>query len=205
MSRVIEDRVSRVIEDWRAVTMSHVQGPSGHHAVVVEGRPVKQVAHDYQVARCWIYILLARYRTEGDAAFEPRSRRPNNSPHATAVTSIVEPRKHLLDQGLDAGAETIAWHLRHHHDTRISRATIHRILTREGHVAPTPSKRSRSSYTRFDCATSASDDAHAGTHVLLLVEDLDIRVIHAATGQILRELTLDPTRDYQPQHQQPRK
>jgi hypothetical protein len=39
---------------------------------------------------------------------------------------------------------------------------------------------------------------HAGTHVLLLVQDLDVRVIDAATGELLRELTLDPTRDYQP-------
>jgi Integrase core domain len=39
---------------------------------------------------------------------------------------------------------------------------------------------------------------HTGTHVLLLVQDLDIRVIDAATGELLRELTLDPTRDYQP-------
>jgi hypothetical protein len=27
---------------------------------------------------------------------------------------------------------------------------------------------------------------------------LDIRVINAATGELLRQLTLDPTRDYQP-------
>ncbi len=41
---------------------------------------------------------------------------------------------------------------------------------------------------------------HARTHVILLVHDLDIRVIHAATGELLRELTLDPTKDYQPQN-----
>jgi hypothetical protein len=39
---------------------------------------------------------------------------------------------------------------------------------------------------------------HAGTHVLLLVRDLDIRIIDAATGELLRELTLDPDRNYQP-------
>ena len=38
---------------------------------------------------------------------------------------------------------------------------------------------------------------HARTHVLLLIQDLHIRVINAATGE-LRELTLNPTRDYQP-------
>jgi Integrase core domain len=39
---------------------------------------------------------------------------------------------------------------------------------------------------------------HARTPVLLLVQDLHIRIVHAATGELLRELTLDPTRNYQP-------
>lgn len=38
---------------------------------------------------------------------------------------------------------------------------------------------------------------HAGTHVLLLVQDLEVRVINAATGELLRELTINPARDYQ--------
>jgi Integrase core domain len=37
----------------------------------------------------------------------------------------------------------------------------------------------------------------AGTRVLVLVDDLRVRVI-TEDGEILRELTLDPTRDYQP-------
>jgi hypothetical protein len=32
----------------------------------------------------------------------------------------------------------------------------------------------------------------------VLVQDLDIRIINAATGELIRQLTLDPTRDYQP-------
>ena len=32
----------------------------------------------------------------------------------------------------------------------------------------------------------------------MLIADLDIRVIDAATGELLRHLTLDPTIDYQP-------
>ncbi len=39
---------------------------------------------------------------------------------------------------------------------------------------------------------------HAGTRVLVLVQDLHIRIINATTGELLRELTLDPTRNYQP-------
>jgi hypothetical protein len=40
--------------------------------------------------------------------------------------------------------------------------------------------------------------AHTGTHVLLLVQDLNVRVIDAATGELLRELVVDQSRDYQP-------
>jgi hypothetical protein len=39
---------------------------------------------------------------------------------------------------------------------------------------------------------------YAGTRVVMLVQDRDITIINAATGELLRELTLDPTRDYQP-------
>jgi hypothetical protein len=34
--------------------------------------------------------------------------------------------------------------------------------------------------------------------VILLVQNLQIRVVNAATGELLRELILDPSRDYQP-------
>jgi hypothetical protein len=39
---------------------------------------------------------------------------------------------------------------------------------------------------------------YTGTRVLVLIQDLRIRIINAATGELLRELTLDPTKDYQP-------
>ena len=37
-------------------------------AVTVEKRPVSEVAKSYEVARSWIYALLARYEAEGEAA-----------------------------------------------------------------------------------------------------------------------------------------
>jgi hypothetical protein len=39
---------------------------------------------------------------------------------------------------------------------------------------------------------------HARTHVLLLIHDLHTRIVDAATGELLRELDPDLTRDYQP-------
>jgi hypothetical protein len=39
---------------------------------------------------------------------------------------------------------------------------------------------------------------YTGTRVLILIQDLQIRIINAATGELLRELTLNPAEDYQP-------
>jgi hypothetical protein len=38
----------------------------------------------------------------------------------------------------------------------------------------------------------------AGTRITLPIADLDIRIINRATGTLIRALTLDPDRDYQP-------
>jgi transposase InsO family protein len=43
----------------------------------------------------------------------------------------------------------------------------------------------------------------AGTAVTLLVEDLHIRVINRHTGELIRELMLDPSRDFQPRGVRP--
>ena len=77
-------------------------------AIEIEGRTVTEVAASYQVSRSWIYELLARYRTEGDAAFEPGSRRPKSTPTATpqsTIDLIVLVRKQLAEVGLDAGPD----------------------------------------------------------------------------------------------------
>jgi len=62
----------------------------------------------------------------------------------------VEFRKHLLDEGLDAGAHTISFHLIRRHGTSPSVATIWRLLSRQGFVTPQPQKRPRSSFVRFE-------------------------------------------------------
>jgi transposase InsO family protein len=121
-------------------------------AVVLEGRSPSEVARTYGVARSWVYTLVARYRTEGDTAFEPRSRRPVSRPDATdasTVKLILRLRRQLARDGLDAGADTIVWHLQHHHQTRVSRATVYRIVRRHDLVTPEPAKKPRSSYIRF--------------------------------------------------------
>jgi transposase InsO family protein len=57
----------------------------------------------------------------------------------------------LAEQGLDAEADTIAWHLAHHHRIRVSAATSSRYRTRLGLVTPQPTKRPKASQ-RFQAA-----------------------------------------------------
>jgi transposase InsO family protein len=122
-------------------------------AVEIEGITQAEAARRYGVSKGWVSKLIARYRTEGDRALEPRSRAPKTSPTATppaTIELVLRLRKQLSDTGLDAGADTIDWHLRHRHGTELSRATINRILVRAGAVTPNPSKRPKSSYIRFE-------------------------------------------------------
>mgnify|MGYP000898536549 CR=1 FL=1 len=122
-------------------------------AVVVEGRSQSEVAREYGVSKGWVSKLVARYRTEGDIAFEPRSRRPRTSPTSTdpaTVELILDLRTQLLGDGLDAGAETIRWHLQHHHNVIVSAATIWRHLNTAGLITPEPKKKPKSAYIRFE-------------------------------------------------------
>ena len=122
-------------------------------ALQAEGATVAEVARRYGVHRSWVYRLKARYDAEGDKAFEPLSRRPKRSPTATSpeVTElIIDLRDQLTGQGLDAGAETIGWHLQHHHRITVSRSTINRIVKRASRVTAEPSKRPKVSYIRFE-------------------------------------------------------
>ena len=124
-------------------------------ALFVDHQTPAEVAARYGVHRTWVYKLKARYEAEGEAALAPRSRRPKTSPTAVpsaVVDLIVRLRKQLHEAGLDAGPETIGWHLAHHHGHQVSRATISRTLTRQGLVTPEPRKRPRSSYIRFQAA-----------------------------------------------------
>jgi hypothetical protein len=119
-------------------------------AVITEGRSQHEVARAYGISQSWVSRLVARYHAEGEAAFQPRSRRPKT-------------------------------HQRVRHD-RIDtdgKVTL-RVNGRLHHIG--------------------IGRTHARTPVLLLVQDLHVRVVDAATGELLRELTIDPARDYQPIH-----
>ncbi|MBA4609118.1 MULTISPECIES: hypothetical protein [Aeromicrobium] len=41
---------------------------------------------------------------------------------------------------------------------------------------------------------------HTRTHVTLLIDDHHVRVVNATTGELLRDLIINPDRDDQPRH-----
>lgn len=110
--------------------------------------------------------LVSRYRSQGEASFTPRSRRPRTLAKAlpdSVVEAVLAERDRLTAAGHDAGPETARWHLQHR-QVIVSRASIARILTRGGRVVPAPQKRPKSSYIRFQAAlpneTWQSDFTH---------------------------------------------
>lgn len=124
-------------------------------AVKVEGRSKSEVARDYRISRQWVHELVRRFDEQGESGLSSRSRRPRSSPARTpedVEDQIIVLRKVLTDQGLDAGAHTIAHHLRALHGRTPSPSTIWRILSRRGFVTPQPQKRPRSSFVRFEAA-----------------------------------------------------
>jgi transposase InsO family protein len=174
-------------------------------AVVTEGRSQGEVARAYGVSQGWISRLVARHRAEGEAAFEPRSRRPKTSPGAIggqAAELIVRLRKELAERGLDAGPHTICWHLQHRHGITVSAATVSRYLTRAGLVTPDPAKRPRSSYLRFaaelpnECWQSDFTNfwlaGGADTEIICWLDDHSRYVLHLSahirvTGPVVTE------------------
>lgn len=132
-------------------------------AVLLEGRTKSEVARDYGVSRYWVQTLVKRFLAEGEAAYQPRSRRPLTHPNQVSPVmeeQIVRLRKELSKQGLDAGADTIHTHLtRRTPRSKTSTlepvpavSTIWRVLTRRGFVTPQPQKRPKSTWHRFTAA-----------------------------------------------------
>jgi transposase InsO family protein len=167
-------------------------------AVVVEGRSKSEVARDYDVSRYWVQQLVHRHAAEGEAAFEPRSRRPHHSPHAVPAQveeQIVRLRKELARQGLDAGADTIRTHLARRASRSLPHgrglaepgqpdfsgipavSTIWRILVRRGFVTPQPQKRPRSSWRRFQ-AEQPNERWQADTTHWRLADGTEVEILN---------------------------
>jgi transposase InsO family protein len=142
----------------------------------------------------WLFWdLRRRFALEGEAALEPKSRAPRvvaNKTPAAIEDAIVAKRKELVDAGLDAGAETIAYHLRDLVGVP-SPSTIWRMLRARGFITPEPAKAPKRSRRRF-CAERANEcwqlddttwELACGTEVKILnVIDDHSRLLVASTA-----------------------
>ena len=134
------------------------------------GRPIKELTKSHEVSASWLFKLLRRYRLEGPEGLAPRSRRPAHSPTRIAdlfEEEIVALHKELADDGLDAGAATVHYHLAQRHQRPPSASTVFRVLKARGFVTMQPKKRPKSSLHRF-CADVPNECWQADmTHVQL--------------------------------------
>jgi transposase InsO family protein len=124
-------------------------------AVVVEKRSCREVAGAHGVSKSWVAKLVARFKDGGYDAIAPLSKAAKTVANRSSVEledRIVRIRKELSDQGFDAGAATIHYHLSVTDPSPPSVSTIWRILKRRGFVTPQPHKRPKSSYVRFEAS-----------------------------------------------------
>ena len=179
-------------------------------SVVVEGRTQAETARQHKVSESTVSRWVARYRAEGDTAFQARSRRPGSSPSKVCdetVELVVNLRSELSAQGLDAGPHTISWHLQQRHQITVSPSTVRRRFVDLGLVEPNPKKLPRSSYVRFEADLPnemwQSDFTHwrladgAETEILTWLDDhsryaLSVTVHRRITGPIVVD-TFDQT------------
>jgi len=147
-------------------------------SVTVQGLTQAEAARRYGRSQAWVSRIMARYRNEGEGAFEPRSRRPKSSPQAISepvVAAVLAERDRLVASGHDAGPETIRWHLQRA-GTVLSRASIARILTRHARVVAAPRKKPKSAYIRFQAEQPNETWQSDFTHVRL-ADGTDVEVI----------------------------
>ena len=124
-------------------------------AVRKQGRSPSKVAQRFGISRQRVYQILNAFDAGGADAIAPRSRAPHTHPQAVPDKlrkEIIAIRKQLTRHGLDAGPDTISFHLEKDGHRSPSTSTIRRILNAEGLITPAPKKKPKSSFVRFEAA-----------------------------------------------------
>ncbi|MGA5711355.1 IS481 family transposase [Streptomyces cellulosae] len=127
-----------------------------YHAVmeVAAGVPVTQVAARYGVSRQSVHSWVRKYEQSGLPGLADRSHRPDSCPHRIAgeVEALV---CELRRRHPGWGPRRLVHELERRSITPVpSRATVYRVLVRNGLVDPGVRKRRRSDYRRWERSTS---------------------------------------------------
>jgi transposase InsO family protein len=130
------------------------------------------------ISRQTAYKWRARYRREGLAGLEDRSRaakRPAGRISAELEDQIVAARKHLWGLGLEGGPASVQVWLEEHGVRDVpSEATIWRVFVRRGQVVPAPNKRPKVSYRRFVRERPNECWQIDATHVMLATDVVEV-------------------------------
>lgn len=146
-----------------------VQSPSRHHRCGPRGpQPVGGCPLLGRLSQSRISRLVARYRAEGEAAFEPRSRRPKRPPlEACKARPKATPEDRTADRHVSVRRDRV---------DKGGKVTL-RI---DGELYSIGLGRRL-----------------GGTRVTMLVCDLEVRVVDETTGELIRELTINPNTKFQ--------
>lgn len=172
-------------------------------AIVEGGLGAADAAARFGISRQWATTLARRWRAGGDAAVDPRSRRPLSSPSRTADEvreRILQLRDELESFGLDAGPHSIHDRLIRAGLTGPSVTTIWRILRAADAITPQPQKRPKSSIRRFEAAqpneTWQSDMTHwrladaTGVEILSWLDDHSRYLLHITCHPVVTAPTV---------------
>lgn len=102
-------------------------------SVELRGLSYRKEASEPGVSKSWVAKMVTRYKAGGYEALALRSKIAHSIPHRTPVEvedKIIRLRKQLVEQGFDAGAQTIHFHLSNEIEQSPSVTTIWRILRR---------------------------------------------------------------------------
>lgn len=120
--------------------------------VDTDGLNVRQFCAEHGCSTWFFYDLRRRFKRDGKAALEPKSRAPKtvwNKTPADVEDQVVETRKRLEDLGLDYGPEEVAAELAAAVTRPPSPATVYRILKARGFITAEPKKAPKRSRQRF--------------------------------------------------------
>jgi transposase InsO family protein len=121
---------------------------------VLDGATVTDVAKRNGVTRQTVHAWLRRYASSGVAGLVDKTSKPESCPHQ--MTAVVEARIVEMRRTHPAwGPRTIRTHLARESVTRLpGRSSIYRALVRHRLLEPTPRKRSKSDYKRWERSKS---------------------------------------------------
>lgn len=146
----------------------------------VDGLNVREFCQQHSVSTWFFYDLRRRYRCEGEAALEPKSRAPKrvwNKTPADVEDAVVAKRKQLKDLGLDYGPEEVAAELAGVVARAPSPATVYRILKARGFITPEPRKAPKRSRRRFT-AERANESWQLDDMTLELADGTEVKVLN---------------------------